>query len=135
MADQENSHLQTFDRLIYERRVRPTLLFPVWNAVGYGAGVVSALLGKEAAMAMTVAVEEVIGEHYNNQLRTMNDLGYSSEKEDVELKQNIKKFRDDELEHLDTALRNNAEKTPFYQVFTSVIKTGTKAAIWLSERI
>lgn len=87
MADQETIHLETFNRLLDERRVRPTLLFPVWNMVGYGAGFASALLGKEAAMAMTVAVEEVIGEHYNNQLRVMNEMNYTESKEDQELKQ------------------------------------------------
>jgi ubiquinone biosynthesis monooxygenase Coq7 len=135
MADQETIHLETFNRLLDERRVRPTLLFPVWNMVGYGAGFASALLGKEAAMAMTVAVEEVIGEHYNNQLRVMNEMNYTESKEDQELKQTIRTFRDDELEHLDTGLQHDAQKTPFYEVFTSAIKAGTRAAIWLSERI
>ncbi len=98
-----------------------------------GAG--SALLGKEAAMALTVAVEDVISEHYNSQLRTMNDLGYTELPEDKALKKVIKEFRDDELEHLDTGLKHDAEKTFLYEAFTGAIKAGTTAAIWLSTRI
>jgi len=135
MADQEMRHLETFDKMIVERRVRPTALFPIWQSIGYAIGVGSALLGKEAAMAVTVAVEEVIGEHYNSQLRTMNDQGYTEESEDLELKKSIKEFRDEELGHLNIGLKHDAEKTPFYEAFTSVIKAGTRTAIWLSTRI
>ncbi len=134
MAEQEKRHLSTFENLINERRVRPTILFPFWNAVGYTIGVGSALLGKEAAMAVTVAVEDVISEHYNSQIRIMNDENLNSP-QDIQLKEYIKEFRDEEVEHHDIGLKHNAEQTPFYQLFTGSVRAGTKLAIWLSERI
>lgn len=86
-------------------------------------------------MALTVAVEDVISEHYNSQLRTMNDLGYTEAPEDKELKKIIREFRDDELEHLDTGLKHDAEQAVLYQAYINAIKAGTSAAVWLSTRI
>ncbi|XP_078347728.1 NADPH-dependent 3-demethoxyubiquinone 3-hydroxylase, mitochondrial-like [Oculina patagonica] len=134
MWDQEKEHLQKFEQIIAERRVRPTVLVPLWNVAGYVLGAGTALLGKEAAMACTVAVEDVISEHYDNQLRELlTSEGVT--KENKELLDTIQKFRDDELEHLHIGEEHDAEKAPMYQALTTVIQTGCKAAIWLSERI
>jgi len=131
MRNQEQKHLDTFNRLIRERRVRPTILNPLWNVAGYALGYGTALIGKEAAMACTVAVEEVISEHYNEQLREI----LVKDPNDTELREIIKQYRDDEMEHHDIALEYNAKKAPFYDLLYSSIKTGTKVAIWLSTRI
>eukprot|EP01119_Soliformovum_irregulare_P021366 TRINITY_DN7097_c0_g1_i1.p1 TRINITY_DN7097_c0_g1~~TRINITY_DN7097_c0_g1_i1.p1 ORF type:complete len:216 (-),score=38.68 TRINITY_DN7097_c0_g1_i1:28-675(-) len=135
MQDQETHHLQTFENLIRERRVRPTALMPIWNAIGYAAGAGSALLGKEAAMALTVAVEDVIGNHYNDQIRELNDKGYNLSEEDKKLKDTIREFRDDELGHLDIGLKHDAEKAILYSIYTNAIKMGVRSAIWLSTRV
>ncbi len=132
MWDQEKHHKATFDRLIRKHRVRPTALMPIWNIAGYALGAGTALLGKEAAMACTVAVETSIGEHYNNQLRTLLEDDPEKHKELLEI---IKEFRDDELEHLETGLDYDAELAPFYSGMSNVIKAGCSVAIWLSERV
>ncbi len=132
MAEQELKHLNAFDRLMQERRVRPTAMLPVWNAAGYALGLGTALMGKEAAMACTVAVEEVIAEHYNEQVKTL--LGEEYKDED-ELRETFREFRDDELEHKDTGIRHDAESAPFYNALSAVIKAGCKIAIATSERV
>ncbi|XP_022091384.1 5-demethoxyubiquinone hydroxylase, mitochondrial-like [Acanthaster planci] len=132
MWDQEKHHRETFERLVPERRVRPTVLLPVWNIAGFVLGASTALLGKEGAMACTVAVEESIGEHYNSQIR---ELLEDDPEEHAELLKIIKEFRDEELEHLDKGLEHDAEQAPMYSALSNVIKAGCSAAIWLSERI
>lgn len=127
MADQEKSHLAAFDRLVVDRRVRPTVLSPLWHAAGFALGAASAMLGERAAMACTVAVEEVIGEHYGNQLDRLGD-------DEPELRETVAEFRDDELGHRDTGLEQGAEQMPGYEPFSLAVKTGTRLAIWLSER-
>eukprot|EP00057_Strongylocentrotus_purpuratus_P007053 XP_011661527.1 PREDICTED: ubiquinone biosynthesis protein COQ7 homolog [Strongylocentrotus purpuratus] len=107
MWDQEKHHKETFERLIPERRVRPTVLLPIWNVAGYVLGAGTALMGKEAAMACTVAVEESIGQHYNDQIRALIEDDPEVHKELLEI---IKQFRDEELEHLNTGLENDAKK-------------------------
>ena len=97
MKDQEEEHLDTFNRLLVENDTRPTALLPLWNVMGYGLGVASALMGEKAAMACTIAVEEVIGEHYAKQAETLDN-------KDDKLKSTLEKFRDDELDHLETCL-------------------------------
>ncbi|CAG8776487.1 6918_t:CDS:2, partial [Racocetra persica] len=132
MWDQEKHHLHTFDEMIPRYRVRPTLLRPVWEAAGFILGAGTALMGKEAAMACTEAVETVIGEHYNDQLRDLLHI----ENVDVEdLKKIIKEFRDDELHHLDTAVDYEARKAPLYNLLSTIIHNGCKAAIWTAIRI
>lgn len=133
MWDQEKEHLKKFEQVVAEKRVRPTALIPLWNIAGYVLGAGTALLGKEAAMACTVAVEEVISEHYDNQLRELLVEGVTDENKD--LLDTIQKFRDEELEHLHIGEEHDAEKAPMYQVLSTAIQTGCKAAIWLSERI
>ncbi len=128
MARQEQKHLDTFDRLLTERRVRPTLLSPLWHVAGFALGAASALLGERAAMACTAAVEEVIDEHYQAQL---DRLGGS----EPELAATIAQFRDDEIEHRDTAIAQGAEEAPGFEPMTALVKAGTRAAIWLSTRL
>jgi len=128
MAEQEQRHLETFDRLIAERRVRPTALSPLWRVAGYALGATTALVGPKAAMACTVAVEEVIDEHYAKQLEALGD-------DETELRKTIAEFREDELEHRDTGLEHGAEEAPAYPLLSAAIKAGSRVAIWLSERI
>ncbi|XP_052070733.1 5-demethoxyubiquinone hydroxylase, mitochondrial-like [Mytilus californianus] len=132
MWEDEKIHLETFNKLIVQHRARPTVLLPIWNIAGFALGAGSALLGKEGAMACTVAVEAVIGDHYNSQIR---DLMEDDPEKHEELLKIIKKFRDDELHHHDTGLEHDAEKAPFYQALSQVIKIGCKGAIWISEKI
>ncbi|XP_050955869.1 5-demethoxyubiquinone hydroxylase, mitochondrial-like [Labeo rohita] len=132
MWDQEKQHLSKFNEILAENRVRPTLLLPLWNIVGFALGAGSALLGKEGAMACTVAVEESISEHYNSQIRTLMEKDPDKY---TELLQLIKEFRDDELEHHDTGLEHDAESVPGYQLMKLIIQAGCKAAIYVSERL
>lgn len=128
MAATEQEHLDTFNKLLVKRRVRPTLLTPLWHAAGFALGAGTALMGREAAMACTVAVEEVIEEHYASQAAQLDE-------DERELRDTIKKFRDEELEHKETALAEGAEQAPAYPALTAAVKTGSRLAIWLSERI
>jgi ubiquinone biosynthesis monooxygenase Coq7 len=105
MLEQEKVHLNTFNNIIAENHIRPTVLRPLWNVAGIALGVGTALLGKEAAMMCTEAVENVIGEHYNDQIRDL-----LLKQEYSELREIIKQFRDEELEHLDIAVKNESEK-------------------------
>ena len=128
MADQEQHHLETFSRMIGERQVRPTMLSPLWHVAGFMLGAGTALLGEKAAMACTVAVEETIDAHYAEQAEQLGE-------DEAALKDTIRQFRDEELEHRDIGLANGAEQAPAYPVLSTAIKTGCKIAIWLSERI
>ncbi|XP_011881157.1 PREDICTED: ubiquinone biosynthesis protein COQ7 homolog [Vollenhovia emeryi] len=132
MWDQEKRHRAKFEELIRKYRVRPTVLSPLWNVAGFALGAGTALMGERAAMACTVAVETVIVEHYNDQLRLLMEHGDSVDKEILET---IKKFRDEEQEHHDTGIDHGAEQAPFYQALTSVIKCGCKTAISISKVI
>ncbi|XP_039588417.1 5-demethoxyubiquinone hydroxylase, mitochondrial [Passer montanus] len=132
MWNQEKEHLKKFNELMVAHRVRPTVLLPFWNVAGFVLGAGSALLGKKGAMACTVAVEESISEHYNNQIRTLIEEDPEKYKE---LLQVIKQFRDEEQEHHDIGLEHDAEATPAYSVLKTAIQLGCKAAIFLSERI
>ncbi len=129
MADQEKEHLETFDRLINERRVRPTALAPVWNAAGYALGAATALMGEKAAMACTAAVEEVIDEHYADQEKALDTY------KDPELKEVVSEFREDEAAHRATALERGAEETPGYPLLSGAIKAACRFAIKVSEKV
>lgn len=129
MAQQEQDHLDTFDRLIVERRVRPTVMAPVWQAAGYALGAATALMGVKTAMACTVAVEEVIDEHYARQSQTLAAF------HDDELKEIIETFRADEIQHRDTALAQGARQAPAYSLLTGAIKVACRLAIKISEKI
>lgn len=128
MTDQEIHHLETFATLIGDRRVRPTAMLPIWHMAGFALGAGSALLGEKAAMACTVAVEEVIDEHYAEQVKALGD-------DEKDLRDTFEKFRQEEVEHRDIGLENGAEQSPFYKPLTMAIKTGSRFAIWLSERV
>jgi ubiquinone biosynthesis monooxygenase Coq7 len=128
MAEQEKRHLAAFDRLVVERRVRPTLLSPLWHVAGFALGAATALLGERAAMACTVAVEEVIDEHYRDQV---DRLGGS----EPELTAAITEFRTQEIEHRDTGLAHGAESAVAYPALSAAIKAGSRLAIWLSTRL
>ncbi len=127
MAEAEKRHLARFERLLQERRVRPTLLHPLWNVAGYALGAATALLGEHAAMACTVAVEEVIDEHYQAQAKILG-------KDDPAIRETILSFRGDEIAHRDLALAQGAEESPGYDLISAVVKTGSRVAIWLSTR-
>ncbi len=128
MAQQEEEHLQFFSEMMIARRVRPTILSPLWHVAGYALGAATALLGANAAMACTAAVESVIDDHYAAQEKKLGNT-------DLELKEAIVKFRADEKEHHDAALQHGAEKTFGYNLLTTAIKAQTRLAIWLSSRI
>ena len=128
MADQEREHLKSFERLMLARRARPSALLPLWRIAGFALGAGTALLGSEAAMACTVAVEEVIDRHY---ARQVEDLGA----DEPELARAFARFRAEECAHRDTALGHGAEQAPAYAPLKRAIKAGARAAIWLSERI
>jgi ubiquinone biosynthesis monooxygenase Coq7 len=130
MAEQEHGHLRAFDALAAERGVRPTALQPLWSAAGYALGAATALLGPEAAMACTAAVEEEIDRHYTRQLERLEQDG-----DDPELAAMIDRFRADERAHRETALAAGAERAPAYSLLSAAIRLGCRAAIRLSERI
>lgn len=156
MWEQEVHHHNTFNDLQTRRRVRPSLLTPIWKVGAIGMGIGTALISKEAAMACTVAVETVIGGHYNQQLRVLmnqynipihdkvtgekltdEQIHYKIETspELASLKDLISTFRDEELEHLDTAIEHDAEKAVPYILLTEAIKLACKGAIWTAERV
>ena len=128
MKDQEQEHLDTFNKLLYENDTRPTALLPLWNVMGFGLGVASAVMGEKAAMACTIAVEEVIGEHYAKQAETLND-------DHKELKATLMKFRDDELDHLGTGVEHDGENAPGYEIMKAIVQLGCRTAIKISEKI
>ncbi|NOX93756.1 MAG: demethoxyubiquinone hydroxylase family protein [Alphaproteobacteria bacterium] len=124
----EEEHLRRFDELLAERKIRPTLLAPLWNAAGFGMGAVTALMGEKAAMACTAAVEDVIEKHYADQIAALGD-------DETELVATITQFRDDELEHKKIAEDAGAKEAPGYPLLSEVIKTGCRAAIKIAEKI
>jgi 3-demethoxyubiquinol 3-hydroxylase len=128
MQAQEQHHLRTFNDLIADRRVRPTVLLPFWHVAGFALGAVTAALGERAAMACTVAVEEAIDDHYSAQLETLADSEPS-------LRQVVEQFRAEELEHRDIALEHGATQAVGYRFLSRAIKAGCRAAIAVSERI
>ena len=130
MRNQEQEHLNTFDDLIRRRRVRPTLLSPLWHVGGYLLGNITARLGEKAAMACTVAVEEVIDQHYAEQIKILEKNSSESD-----LLATLKKFRDDERQHRDLSLDAGAADAPAFRVMKTIIQGVSKSAIWLSTRI
>jgi len=128
MKIHEKEHCEFFESEIKKRRIKPTKFLPLWDLLGVGLGFGSTILGKKAAMLCTASVEEVIDEHYQNQI---NQLG-SDEKN---LKNKIIKFREDELHHKDIAYDKGATKKGLYSIMDKIIKTGSKVAITISEKI
>ena len=134
MAEQERDHLRAFDALVARRGVRPTALQPLWSAAGYALGAATALIGPEAAMACTAAVEEEIDRHYTRQLERLGEADGTPEA-DPELAETIERFRADERAHRDLAIAAGAERAPAYPLLSAAIRIGCRAAIRLSERI
>ncbi len=128
MYAQELVHLEYFNKELPRRRVRPTALFPFWHVAGFALGAATAMLGERAAMACTVAVEEVIDEHYAKQIEKIKES-------EPELAGTLEKFRQEEVEHRDTGLAHEAEKAPGHPLLTALVKTSSRAAIWLSTRV
>jgi 3-demethoxyubiquinol 3-hydroxylase len=127
MAASERKHLETFDCLMVSRRVRPTVLQPLWHVAGYALGAMTAALGPKAAMACTEAVEEVIDEHYARQVAQLGD-------DEADLRDICERYRQEEVEHGETAVRLGARETIVYRPLTEMVKAGSRAAIWLAER-
>ena len=128
MAFQEKRHLTEFDRMMIERGVRPTVLQPFWNVAGHALGAVTALIGPDAAMACTAAVETEIDKHYEEQRRILGD-------DEPDLSATIAEFQAEELEHRDLALAHGAENAFGYPILSALIRAGCRAAIALSKRI
>ena len=124
----EKEHLDFFEEEIKKRKINPTKFLPLWDLLGIGLGFGSTLLGKKAAMLCTASVEEVIDEHYQNQINQINN-------DEKKLKEKIIKFREDELNHKDIAYEEGATKKGIYSVLDKVIKVGSKVAISISEKV
>jgi ubiquinone biosynthesis monooxygenase Coq7 len=129
MAEQEQAHLDAFDRLLASGRVRPTALSPVWNAAGFALGAATALLGEKAAHACTEAVETVIEEHYGDQVDELETAG------DTKLAAKLSKFRDEEIAHKNLAAAEGASQAPAYPILSALIRTGCRLAIRISEKV
>lgn len=142
MHDQEAGHFATFNKLVAKHRVRPTAMYPVWRAAATILGWSTGVMGREAAMACTEAVETEIGSHYNGQIRElfrwMQEIKSRGEEVDPELEgliDTLKRIRDEELEHLDHAVKNDAKEAQPYEPLTNIIRYGCRGAIWISEKI
>ncbi|KAL2274066.1 hypothetical protein FJTKL_03683 [Diaporthe vaccinii] len=142
MYEQEEGHLATFNALLARHRVRPTAMYPAWSALSYGLGWATAAMGNEAAMACTEAVETEIGDHYNGQVRELLAMVRAWEKEGYEvggemreLVGTLRRIRDEELEHLDHAVKHDAQKAEPHWLLTGAIRLGCRGAIWVSERV
>jgi len=128
MQIHEKEHCNYFEKEIKKRNIKPTKFLPLWDLLGVGLGFGSTIIGKKAAMLCTASVEEVIDEHYQNQINQLKN-------DEKELKNKIVKFRNDELHHKDIAYKEGATKEGFYSIMDKIIKTGSKIAISISEKI
>ena len=128
MKEQEKEHLEYFEKEIRKRKIKPTSLLPLWDIMGVALGFGSALLGKKATMLCTASVEEVIDGHYNNQLKKLGN-------DEKDLKKKIEKFKEDEVNHKNIAYESGATNKGVYSIMDKVIKTGSKIAITISEKI
>lgn len=129
MADQEQEHLDAFDRMLAAGSVRPTAMSPIWNAAGFALGAATALLGEKAAHACTEAVETVIEEHYGDQVDELEGAG------EAELARRLAKFRDEEIAHKDLAAAEGAKEAPGYPLLSAAIRFGCRVAIAISEKV
>ena len=128
MKEHEKVHLQYFEKEIQKRKMKPTYLLPLWDLMGVSLGFGTALLGKKAALLCTASVEEVIEDHYQNQLKKIGD-------DEKDLKKKIEKFKGEEINHKNIAYETGATKKGIYSIMDKVIKTGSKIAITISEKI
>ena len=128
MKEQEKEHLEYFEKEIQKRKIKPTYLLPVWDIMGVALGFGTALLGKKAAMLCTASVEEVIDGHYKNQLKKLGN-------DEKDLKKKIEKFKEDETNHKNIAYEYGATTKGLYSIMDKVIRTGSRIAITISEKI
>ena len=128
MKEHEREHLEYFEKEIQKRKIKPTYLLPLWDVMGVALGFGSALLGKKAAMLCTASVEEVIEDHYHNQLKKLGE-------DETNLKAKIEKFKGDETNHKNIAYESGATNKGLYSVMDKVIRTGSRIAITISEKI
>ena len=128
MKKQEKEHLEYFEKEIQKRKIKPTYLLPLWDVMGVALGFGTALLGKKAAMLCTASVEEVIEDHYQNQLKKLGN-------DEMDLKAKIEKFKEDEVDHKNIAYEAGASNKGIYSVMDKVIRTGSRIAITISEKI
>ena len=128
MKEQEKEHLEYFEKEIQKRKIKPTYLLPLWDVMGVALGFGTALLGKKAAMLCTASVEEVIEDHYQNQLKKLGN-------DEMDLKAKIEKFKEDEVDHKNIAYEAGASNKGIYSVMDKVIRTGSRIAITISEKI
>ena len=130
MAEGEKKHVREFNRLIKERSIRPTAFLPIWKLAGYSLGALSAVYGKNAIMACTEAVEEVIDKHYSEQIEELDKSG-----QEESLLNSLKEFHADEVEHEMIAKKELDETSTALNIFKNLIKIGCKGAIKVSEKI
>ena len=128
MKEQEKEHLEYFEKEIQKRKIKPTYLLPLWDLVGVTLGFGTALLGRKATMLCTASVEEIIDDHYQNQLKKIGD-------DEKDLKGKIEKFRVDEIDHKNTAYESGATNKGVYSIMDKVIRTGSRVAITISEKV
>tara|TARA_B100000029_G_scaffold80186_1_gene71577 strand:+ start:89 stop:622 length:534 start_codon:yes stop_codon:yes gene_type:complete len=128
MKEHEKEHLEYFEKEIQKRNMKATYMLPLWDLMGVSLGFGTALLGKKAAMLCTASVEEVIENHYENQLSKIGD-------DEKDLKKKIEKFKGDEVDHKNTAYESGATKSGLYSIMDKIIRTGSKVAIKISEKI
>ena len=128
MKEQEREHLEYFEQEIQKRKIKPTSLLPLWDIMSVALGFGTALLGKKAAMLCTASVEEVIEDHYQNQLKKLGN-------DEKDLKEKIEKFKEDEVEHKNIAYKTGATNKGLYSIMDKVIKTSSRIAITISEKI
>jgi len=128
MKEQEKEHLEYFEKEIQKRKIKPTYLLPLWDVMGVALGFGTALLGKKAAMLCTASVEEVIEDHYQNQLKKLGN-------DEMDLKAKIEKFKEEEINHKNIAYESGATNKGLYSIMDKVIRTGSRIAITISEKI
>ena len=128
MREHEKEHLEYFEKEIQNRKIKPTYFLPLWDVMGVVLGFGTVMIGKKAAMLCTASVEEVIEDHYQGQLEKIGD-------DEKDLKEKIKKFKGDEIEHKNIAYDYGASNSGFYSIMDKVIKTGSRIAITISEKI
>ncbi len=128
MKEQEKEHLEYFEKEIQKRKIKPTYFLPLWDVMGVALGFGTAMLGKKAAMLCTASVEEVIEDHYQNQLKKLGN-------DEMDLKAKIEKFKEDEVNHKNRAYEAGASNKGIYSLVNKVIKTGSRIAITISEKI
>ena len=128
MKDHEKEHLEYFEKEIQKRKIKPTYFLPLWDLMGITLGFGTALLGKKAAMLCTASVEEVIENHYENQIKKIGD-------DEIDLKNKIEKFKEDETDHKNIAYEAGATNKGLYSVMDKLIRTGSRIAITISEKI